>query len=431
MRYTQIPVSLFIKNRKKLLKLMDDNSFAIIHSSEQMPRNGDLFYPYRQSSDFFYLTGIEQEQSVLFLCPKHPDESLREILFIRKPNEHLEIWEGQKLTKDYASKISGIATIMWDDEFTPYIEKITKQIHTVFLNKNDNPRFSSPIKSKDEIFTQKFKETYTDVSVKNIAPLITMQRMVKSKAEIEIIKQACNITRNAFYRVLEKTQPGLYEYEIEAEIIHEFIRHGSSGHAYEPIIASGKNACYLHYTKNDTKIQNGDLVLMDFGAEYANYASDLSRTIPANGKFNKRQKEVYSATLRVLKQARSMLRVGTMLDQYQKEVGKIMESELIGLGLFTKADAERQDPKSPLYFKYFMHGTSHFIGIDTHDIGDKTIPLQEGTILSCEPGIYIPEENIGIRIENDILVTEDGPVDLMEDIPVEIEEIEDIMNNGL
>jgi len=430
MRYKQLPLSLFQKNRKRLMKLMNDNSFAIIHSSEQMPRNGDLFYPHRQSSDLFYLTGIEQEKSILFICPKHPDELLREVLFILEPNEKLEIWEGKKLSKEDARNISGIQTVKWDEEFEPFIQKIMTQIYTLYLNRNDNPRFSSPIKSNDEMFTILFKERYPDITIKNIAPLLSQLRIVKSKIEIEIIKHACGITRDAFYKVLQRTRPEMFEYELEAEIIHEFIRKGAAGHAYEPIIASGKNACYLHYIKNDSQIQDGDLILMDFGAEYANYASDLSRTIPANGRFSERQKQVYSATLRVLKEARSMLRVGTIIGDYQKEVCKIMESELIRLGLFTKADVASQDPENPLYFKYFMHGTSHYIGLDTHDVGDRATPLQEGAILSCEPGIYIPEENIGIRIENDILVTQNGPVDLMDDIPIEIEEIEEIMNNN-
>lgn len=429
MRYTSIPNQLFIKNRKKLASLMEGESFAILRSSDSMPRSGDLFYPFRQSSDLFYTTGINQEKTSLVMCPSHEDESLREVLFILKPSVHMEIWEGKKLTMEEASAISGVRTIMWEEEFTSFIDSLSKKYKQAYLNKNENPRYASSIKLGDERYAEHFQNKYKRTAVKRLAPLLTSLRTIKEPEEIEVLRKACSITKEAFLNVLKCTKPGMFEYEIEAEIIHTFIKRGANGHAYEPIIAGGKNACYLHYTKNNDLLKHGDLLFMDFGAEYANYASDLSRAIPINGRFSNRQKDVYQAVLHVLKEARSMLRVSTTISEYHKEVCKIMEKQLIGLGLFTEENVKAQDPKNPLFFQYYMHGTSHFIGVDTHDVGSKDQPLEPGMVFSCEPGIYIPTEGIGIRLENDILITNGDPIDLMADIPIELEEIEELMNS--
>ncbi|HOU46878.1 MAG TPA: aminopeptidase P family protein, partial [Chitinophagales bacterium] len=361
--------------------------------------------------------------------PDCPNPIYREALFLRKTNEVIAVWEGHKYTMEEARASSGIPQIFWEESFEPALKGLMTYCDRVFVNLNENDRNDNAVPYKDIRFTNELKYNYPAHEFKRLGPIMAKLRSVKHPIEVEIIKQACGITRDAFKRVLKFMKPGVMEYEVEAEIIHEFIRQRASGHAYTPIIASGASACVLHYIENNSACKEGDMVLMDFGAEYANYASDLTRTIPANGRFSTRQKEVYNAVLRVMKQAKTMLRPGTILADYNKEVGKIMESELIGLKLLDKDKVQKQDPENPLYKKYFMHGTSHFMGIDVHDIGNRYAPMQVGNVFTCEPGIYIPEEKLGIRIENDILITEDGIIDLMADIPIEVEEIEDLMNN--
>lgn len=427
MRYNSIPSQLFVKNRKKLLNLISDNSLVILLSADPMPRNGDLTYPYRQNSDFFYLTGIEQENSRLLLAKK--GNVLVEKLFILEPDENMVIWEGEKLSVQMAANISGISDVQYLNSFDEIQNEYLSNIKTVYLNKNENPRFKSSLKTSDLILFETLSAKFND-SVKSLAPLMLELRVRKEPEEIELIKHACNITAGSFNRVLEITRPGIKEFEIEAAITHHFISSGASGHAYEPIIASGKNSCYLHYIKNDKTLENGDIVLLDFGCEYANYASDCSRVIPANGKFTSRQKEVYSAVLDIMKKCKLLIKPGVSILNYHKQVSSYTEEACINLGLFSKADAKKQNPAKPLYQKYFMHGVSHFMGLDTHDLGTKDMLLEPGMIVTCEPGIYIPDEKIGIRLENDILVTNSGNIDLMENIPIEIDDIENIMSRN-
>jgi len=392
-----------------------------------MPRNGDQNFPFRQNSDFFYLTGIDQEKSILLLCPECPNPKLREVLFLVETSELIAIWYGHKYTKDEGSTTSGIKTILWLDSFETVLKEVMSTTHNVYLNTNENIRYSSEVITRDVRFAKDIKKKFPAHNYHRAAPIVTNLRTSKSSIEVELIQKACDITEKGFRRVLQFVKPGVMEYEVEAEITHEFLCNRANGHSYSPIIASGKSACVLHYVENNKECKDGDLMLLDFGAEYANYAGDLSRTIPVNGKFTPRQKDVYNACLRVMKAAIKMLVVGNTIDKYHAEVCKVMEKELIGLGLFTAEDVKNQDPAKPLFFKYYMHGTSHFMGLDVHDVGSKQEELRDGMLFSCEPGIYIMEEGIGIRIENDILVTENGPVDLMKNIPIEVDEIEALM----
>ncbi len=426
MRYQPISSDLFVRNRLKLEKKLKPNSLAVILSNDEMPRNGDQCFPFRQHSDMFYLTGLDQEKCVLTLFPNHPVEAMREIVFTVKTNDMMVTWYGHKYTLEEASRISGVSTIKWLDDFEGVLRELMSRAGLVYLNQNENPRFTTDVPSRDLRFMQQLRNDYPLHNFERLAPLMTELRLVKENEEIEQVIKACDITGKAFKRVLDFVKPGVMEYEVEAEITHEFIRNGASGHAYPPIIASGADTCILHYNNNDKVCKDGELLLLDFGAEYANYAGDCTRTIPVNGKFTPRQRQVYEAVLRVLRRASHMLVPGTTIDKYHAEVCKIVEKELIGLGLFTEEDVRNQNPASPLFFKYYMHGTSHFMGLDVHDVGTKQQQLIKGMILSCEPAIYIPEENIGIRLENDILV-DDEPLDLMAHIPIEADEIEALM----
>lgn len=428
MKYQPIKPTLFQKNRKKLAGKLKKESVAIIHSNDEMPRNGDQFFAYRQNSDFFYLTGIEQEKSILVLCPDHVNEKLKEVLFLLKPNKKLEIWEGHKLTHEEAQKIAGIETVKWIDDFSFSVGEMLQTKGTIYMNIPENTKFQPEVKSRDFRKFLEFGEKFPLHQFDRLAPFLAELRMVKESEELELMQKACDITNKAFHRVLKSVKPGIMEYEVEAEMTYEFLKNGASGHAYAPIVASGKNACALHYVDNDAECKDGDLLLMDFGAEYANYAADCTRTIPVNGKFSPRQKECYQSVLNVLKKAQKLLVPGTTINKINKKVNLMMEEEMIKLGLFTQEDVKNQNPSSPLYFTYFMHGTSHFIGLDVHDVGGKDFPLQKGMVLTCEPGLYIAEENLGIRLENDIVVDE-KPVNLMEDIPIEIDEIEALMKN--
>lgn len=429
MKYTSINAQLFTDNRKRFVEQLPPNSMAILFASDEMPRSADQAFVFRQNPDLFWLSGIDQEKTILIIYPDCPNPMYREALFLRKTNEYIAVWEGHKYTQEEARTASGIKQVFWEESFEPALRSLMTYCDRVFVNINENDRADNVVPYKDIRFANELKYQYPAHEIKRLGPIMAKLRAVKHPLEVELIQKACNITRDAFVRVLKFMKPGVMEYEVEAEIIHEFIRQRATGHAYTPIIASGYNACVLHYIENNKPCKDGDLVLMDFGSEYANYASDLTRTIPANGRFTQRQKDVYNAVLRVMKQAKTMLRPGVILADYNKEVGWIMESELIGLGLLDKDKVAKQDPDNPLYKKYFMHGTSHFLGIDVHDIGNRYAPMEVGNVFTCEPGIYIPEEKLGIRIENDILITEDGIVDLMADIPVEVEEIESIMNS--
>ncbi len=428
MRYFPIPNTLFRQNRNAFSKQMKKGSLAIFYSNDQCPRNGDQYHPFRQSSDFFYLTGIEQEKSILLLAPGCPNKAFREALFLLKSNETLEIWEGHKYTKEEATATSGIKNVYWLEDFEAALKEVMSYFDRVYLNNNEYIKFFPDVESRETRLGKALREQYPLHKYHRAAPLLTRQRLVKSEQEIDLIKKACHITNQAFRRVLKFTRPGVWEFEVEAEISHTFTINRAGGHGYAPIVASGKSACVLHYTENDKICGDGDLLLMDFGAEYANYTADLSRTIPVNGKFTERQKALYNAVLRTMKAVKKLYVPGNTINDINNKTNELMEKEMIQLGLFTEEEVKNQDPKNPLFKKYFMHGTSHFMGLDVHDVGAKHEPFKPGMVLTCEPGIYIPEEKTGIRIENDILITEKEPVDLMADFPIEAEEIEALMN---
>ncbi len=428
MRYSPFGKEFFYERRQKLAKLLDPGSVALIFGSHQMPRNGDQFFPYRQNSDFFYLSGIEQEKSILLLAPHAAQKEFREVLFILRPNKTLEIWEGHKLTPDEATGISGIEQVRFLEDFEMLLHAIMLETQTVLINLPELPKFKPDVRSRDYEYLSKLRQDYPLHNFERLAPLLLPLRLIKTPAEIDKIREACAITHQAFLSVLKQCRPGMKEYEIEALITYEFIRHGAAGHAYAPIIAGGANACVLHYIENDGECRDGDLLLMDFGAEYGNYAADLSRTIPVNGKFTNRQREVYEANLRVFEFAKSLMKPGTTINQIHSEVCSRWEEEHIGLGLYSREKADMHTGDSKLWFDYYMHGTSHFIGLDVHDVGNKEIRLEPGMVLSCEPAIYIAAEGLGIRLENDILITGEGHEDLMEGIPIRPEEIESLMN---
>ena len=427
MKYTSINSKLFIENRARFSKKLKANSIAVFNSNDIIPTNADGSMGFRQNADLFYLSGIDQEESILVIFPDAKDEQHREILFLKETNEHIAIWEGHKYSKAEATATSGIKTIYWLHEFNTVFKTLMFRAEFVYLNTNEHTRASIETETRDARFVKWCKENFPLHKYERLAPLMHHLRAIKSKYEIELIQQACNITEKGFRRLLKFLKPGVMEYEIEAELIHEFLRNRSQGFAYGPIVASGASACVLHYVENNKECKNGDVILLDVAAEYANYASDLTRCLPVNGKFTKRQKEVYNAVLRVMRAATKMLVVGNTIEKYHVEVGKLMEKELIGLGLLDAKAVAKQDRSKPLYKKYFMHGTSHFLGLDVHDVGDFKRPLEEGMVFTCEPGIYIPEDQLGIRLENNILVTKKGPVDLMKNIPIEADEIEKLM----
>ena len=426
MRYEPFKPDFFIKNRKSLEKKLQKNSLVVLAGNELIPQSADQFYPFRQNSDFYYLTGIDEENALLCLCPHHPDPKLREVLFIQETNPTMVIWNGKRLNKEEASEISGIKTVKWTSDFDMVLRNLALNSETIYLGLNEYTNFSSKFTDVNQRLVNKIKSEYPLHKYERLTPLTTELRLCKSKEEIQMTKKAIDITKEAFLAVLKMTKAGIMEYEIEAEITHNFIKRGASGHAFSPIVASGVNACILHYITNDSKIKNGDLVLIDFGAVYGNYTSDCSRTFPANGKFSPRQKQCYNAVLDVLKESRKFFVPGTTIEEINKKVAALLENKMVELGLFSKNDMKNNPSETPLYFKYYMHGASHFMGIDVHDVGSKPTILKKGMILTCEPGLYIKEENIGIRIENNILVDE-KPIDLTADIPFEADEIEFLM----
>ena len=429
MKYPIIKQELFFQNRVNFNSKLKMNAISILNSNDEFPRSGDQNYPYKQNSDLFYLTGIDQEHTILLLFPDCPNPLYKEVLFLRQTNEHIAIWEGHKYSIEEAKKISGIKNIFWIGEFWNILHSIIHYSDFIYLNTNENDRYAHSVPYRDIRFIKDIKAKYPLHKFERAALIFRDLRPIKSDFEILYTQKACDITGDAFKRILKFIKTGVYEYEIEAEIIHEFIKQQATGHAYSPIIASGENACVLHYNDNNQICKDGEVILFDFAAEYGNYNADLSRAVPVNGKFTKRQKDVYNAVLNVFKEARKMLVAGTIWNEYHEEVGKIMTSELIKLGLLNKHDVEKQDAKMPAYKKYFMHGTSHHLGIDVHDFASRYEPFAVGNILTCEPGIYIITEGLGIRLENDILITENGPKDLMAHIPIEPDEIEEIMNS--
>jgi len=429
MRYDRIDNELFIENRKRFTGGLAPQSVAVFNANDIMPTNADGHMKFKQNSDLFYLSGIDQEESILVIAPDSSEPAHREVLFLRETNETIAIWEGAKLTVEQAREISGIQTVYWLKDFNRVFNGLVSEASLIYLNSNEHNRATIEVETRDARFVKWCKEKYPLHKYRRSAPILQRLRAVKSKFEVMVMQEACDITEKGFRRLLKATKPGVWEYELEAELAHEFIRNRAQGFAYEPIIASGRNSCVLHYITNNQQCKKGDVLLLDIGAEYANYDADLTRTIPVSGTFSKRQKDVYNAVLRVQKAAIEMLRPGTMLKDYHREVGLLMQDELLGLKLIDKTDIKNQDPKWPAYKKYFMHGTSHFLGLDTHDVGNWDIPMEEGNVFTCEPGIYILEEAIGVRIEDDILVSKKGPVNLMRNIPKEVEEIEELMNS--
>lgn len=430
MKYLPIDKSLFIDNRHRFIQHMDTNSLAVFNSNDIYPISGDSTMPFEQHRDIFHLSGVDQEESILVLFPDAFDPKHREILFLRETNDHIAVWEGEKLDKSKAFDTSGISTVYWLSEFESVFKQLMAQADKIYFNQNEHLRANTEVETREDRFIKKCLTSYPAHQVRKSAPIMHKIRSVKHSLEIELMQKACDITESAFRRVLSFVKPGVTEYEIEAEIMHEFIRNRSKGFAYTPIIASGSNACVLHYIENNKVCNDGDVILMDWAAEYANYASDMTRCIPVNGRFSKRQKDVYNAVLNVKKKAEKLLTPGAFLQDYHKQVGLYMQDELLGLGLIDKTDIKNQDPNWPAYKKYFMHGTSHFIGLDTHDVGLWTDKIKPGMVFTCEPGIYIPEENLGIRIEDDLVVQGKGdPFNLMRNIPIEVEEIEDLMNS--
>ncbi len=426
MRYHTPPNELFNKNRKKIKARLAPDSLVLVFSADLLPRNGDQYHDYRQDSDFYYLTGIDQEMSILALAPDHPNADLREMLFLRETNEHIAVWEGERYTKDQAREQSGISTIHWLESWEDMLRQLLLHTQQVYLNFNENPRFHLKTRLPSERMADRLGKHYPGHGIKRLAPILEEARLIKEPEEIAQIKQACAITGDAFERIAKELKPGMMEYEVEALMNYEFTRQGSSGHAFAPIVASGANACVLHYITNNHPCNKGDLVLMDFGAEYGNYASDCSRTLPVNGKFSNRQRAVYEAVLRVFRKARELMIPGNTIGEIHKKTVEWLQDEHIELGLYTIEDVHQQDVARPLVKKYYPHGTAHFMGLDVHDVGGKNVVLQEGMVLTCEPGIYIPEEGIGIRLENDILVAPE-PVDLMANMPIEPDDIESLM----
>ena len=427
MKYEKIDSQLFLRNRVRFCKELKAKSLAIFNSNDIMPTNADGTMEFRQNNDIFHLSGVDQEESILLIFPDSFHAKHKEILFLKETNEHIAVWEGAKLGKEQALETSGIKTVYWLDQFETILKTLMSEAEHVYLNSNEHLRATIEVETRDVRFGKWIRETYPIHEYERSAPIMHKIRAIKDEVEIELIQKACDLTESAFRKILKTIKPGVMEYEIEADIIHEFVRNRSRGFAYTPIIASGESACVLHYIENNQACKDGDVILMDFGAEYANYASDMTRCIPVNGKFTARQKEVYNAVLRVMKAATKMLVPGNYLHEYHIEVGKLMEKELLGLGLISQEDIDNQKAEWPAYKKYFMHGTSHYLGLDVHDVGSWTTPIEAGMVFTCEPGIYIPEENLGIRLENDVLVTENGPKDLMANIPLEADEIEALM----
>ncbi|MBK7130037.1 MAG: aminopeptidase P N-terminal domain-containing protein [Crocinitomicaceae bacterium] len=429
MKYHSISKDLFVRNRAKFVKALAPNSVAFFNSNDIYPVSADSTLPFHQHRDIFYLSGVDQEESILVICPDAFNTAHREMLFLRETSETIAIWEGEKLTKEAAFQTSGIKNVFWLSQFETVLKTIMAQAESVYINTNEHTRRYSETETREDRFIRRLKKHYPAHTYKKSAPIMHRLRSIKEKEELDLMQQACDITEKGFRRILDFIKPNVWEYEIEAEIIHEFIRHRSKGFAYTPILGSGKNACVLHYIENNKQCKDGDVILMDFAAEYANYASDLTRCVPVNGKFTKRQKDVYNAVLRVKNNATKLLVPGTILADYHIEVGKLMEKELLGLKLIDKTDIKKQDPAWPAFKKYFMHGTSHFLGLDTHDVGLWTEPLKAGMVFTVEPGIYIPEENLGIRLEDNVVVQKKGsPFNLMRNIPIEADHIEELMN---
>ena len=429
MKYHPIDQNLYIKNRAKFTAAMKPNSLAVFNSNDIYPVSADSTLPFAQHRDILYLSGIDQEETILLLFPDAPYEEFREILFVKETNDHIAVWEGAKFSKLQATAVSGIKNIIWLQDFQKTLQQLMSYADTIYINTNEHYRATIETETREARFIKWWKNQYPAHQVAKSNPILQRIRSIKEPEELALIQTACDITNKGFRRLLPFVKPGRWEYEIEAELIHEFISNRSRGFAYTPIIASGNNANVLHYIENNQQCQSGDLLLLDVAAEYANYSSDLTRTIPVSGRYSDRQKQVYNAVLRVKNEATKMLIPGTFWKEYHKEVGKIMTSELLDLGLISKADVDAQDPEKPAYKKYFMHGTSHHMGLDTHDYGLLHEVIQPNMVFTVEPGIYIPAEGFGVRLEDNVVVQQTGePHNMMANIPVEINEIESLMN---
>ncbi len=430
MKYHQIDRNLFIKNRSKFTLQMKPNSVAVFNSNDIYPVSADSTLPFAQHRDILYLSGVDQEESILLLFPDAPYENLREILFLKETNDHIAVWEGEKLTKERAFEVSGIKTVFWLTDFQKVLKEVMAYTETIYINTNEHYRAVTETETREARFVKWWKANYPAHQVAKSNPILQRIRSIKESEELDLLQTACNITEKGFRRILNFVKPSIMEYEIEAEFAHEFLRNRSKGFAYTPIIASGNSANVLHYIENNLQCKAGDLLLLDVGAEYANYSSDMTRTIPVSGRFSIRQKAVYNAVLHVKNEATALLVPGTLWKQYHVEVGKIMTSELLGLGLLDKADIQNETEEKPAYKKYFMHGTSHHLGMDTHDYGLLHEPMKANMVFTVEPGIYIPAESFGIRLEDDVVIQEKGePFNLMRNIPIEANDIEMIMNS--
>lgn len=428
MKYLPIGSELFRYNRNRFARKMTSDSIAIFHSNDLMPRSGDTYYTFRQNSSLFYLSGIDQPETVVVLFPDCIKEGFEEVAFIRKPDDQLLRWEGDSLSTDEARHISGIDKIYYLEDMDAILRELILLSKRIYVNLNESVFLQTDLNMRNERQAKVLQQHYPAHKYHRAGPLLKKLMMIKSQPEVDLVREAIRISDLAFRRLLPIIEPGIMEYEVEAELTYEILRHRANGHAYPPIIASGKNATVLHYQRNDRRCQDGELLLLDFGAEYANYACDISRTVPVSGQFTDRQRNLYLAVMRVLQVAQETLTPGTSLDEHQREVGKAMESELLDLGLIDRTDIRRQSKEAPVYKRYFMHGTSHHLGLDVHDLSNPYEPLQAGMLLTCEPGIYLPEEGIGIRLENDILVTDDGPINLCSHLPIEPDAIEEMMN---
>ena len=429
MKYLPIDSKLFTKNRAKFVAQMIPNSIAVFNSNDIFSTGADSTLPFHQHRNIFYLSGVDQEESILVLFPDAKNQKHKEILFLKETNDHIAIWEGAKLNKIQATETSGVQTVYWLDEFESVFEQLMSEAKTVYFNNNNHYRQAVEMETREDRFIKTVKQKFPNHKIEHNFPIMEVLRGVKEQEEIALIQNACDITEKGFKRVLGFVKPGVMEYEIEAEYAHEFLKNRSKGFAYTPIIGSGYNACVLHYIENNQMCKAGDMLLMDVGAEYANYSSDMTRTIPVSGRFTARQKAVYLAVLNVKNEATKMLLPGTLWEEYHVEVGKLMTSELLGLGLIDRADVQNENPERPAYKKYFMHGTSHHMGLDTHDFGPLKTPMKANMVFTVEPGIYIPEEKMGIRLEDDVVIQPKGtPINLMKNIPIEIDEIEMLMN---
>lgn len=426
MRHEPLDPKLYIENRARLAKLLPPKSIAVLNANDILPTNADGTFLLRQNSDLLHLTGVEQEETLLLLFPDADDEKMREILFLREPNELNELWEGHKLTRDEAQKLTGIKHVKWTQDFWGVFHRLACEAHHLLLNTNEHKRASCPVQTRDDRFIAEVQRRYPLHSFGRLAPLMHSLRLVKSEREIAVIDRACQLTRSGFMRVLKFVEPGKTETDVEAEFAHEFIR-ARGRFAYDPIVATGKNACCLHYQENAALLKKGQLLLLDVGAALANYNSDMTRTIPVSGRFSRRQRAIYNAVLRVLRASTERLVPGIKPKDWQKAAEAQMTEELLALDLLKPRDVKKQTEDKPAVKKYFMHGLGHPIGLDVHDVGDTTQPVAAGWVMTVEPGIYIPEEQIGVRLEDTVLVTDRGPVNLMANIPLEADEIEDAM----